>query len=188
VIDATCPIVLRIQDRVKRSVEAGEFVLIFGKPDHPEVIGLVGQTGGKAMVFRKFEELDLGTLPSQITLYSQTTMGLEEFYQVKSKLEESGFQVNLKDTVCRHVSGRKAELAEFSRQHDCIVFISGTESSNGKVLFGVCSNANPRSHKVSAVDQIDQEWFSPGESVGVCGATSTPQWQLEQTAKFLSAL
>jgi len=188
VIDATCPIVLKIQDRVKRSVEAGEFVLIFGKPDHPEVIGLMGQTGGRAQVFRRLEDLDLNKLPQEVTLYSQTTMGLEDFYEMKSRLEESGFRVKLKDTVCRHVSGRKEELAAFCNSHDSVVFIAGTESSNGKVLFGVCSNANPRSHKVAAVDQIDPVWFSQGERVGVCGATSTPQWQLEQAAKFLSAL
>jgi 4-hydroxy-3-methylbut-2-enyl diphosphate reductase len=188
VIDATCPIVLKIQDRVRRSVEAGEFVLIFGKPEHPEVIGLMGQTGGRALVFRKFEELKLEELPKDITLYSQTTMSLEEFYLMRSRLEEHGFRVKLKDTVCRHVSGRKEELAGFSRAHDCIVFIAGTESSNGKVLYQVCLDANPRSYKVSSVDQIDPAWFNVGEFVGVCGATSTPQWQLEQAANYLSKL
>ncbi len=188
IIDATCPIVLKIQERVKRSAEAGEFVLLFGKPDHPEVIGLAGQAHGRVLVFANFEDLDLAALPRKITLFSQTTMPLESFYSVRDQLIESGFDVAVQDTVCRHVSGRKTELREFSRNHDAIVFIAGSESSNGKVLFAICAEANIRSHKVSSTDQIDPRWFNPGESVGICGATSTPQWQMEEAARKIGMM
>ena len=185
IIDATCPIVLKIQDRIKRSTDAGEFVLLFGKPDHPEVIGLAGQTNGQALVFANFEDIDLDTLPGKLTLFSQTTMSLDAFYSVRDQLIARGFEVNMQDTVCRHVSGRRADLREFAGNHDVIVFVAGSESSNGKVLFAVCAEANARSHKVSSADEIEPHWFNPGESVGICGATSTPQWQMEEAARKL---
>jgi len=180
IIDATCPIVLRLQDRVRRSHEQGEFVLIFGKHDHPEVTGLLGRLGGQGLVFRNWEELDLSKLPRKVTLYSQTTMGVDDLYAIRDKLEAAGFTVNLKDTVCRQVSGRKMDMQDFSRDHDVIVFVAGTESSNGRLLFAACLEVNPRSHKISRVDEINRSWFNQGESVGICGATSTPQWLMEK--------
>lgn len=188
IIDATCPIVLRLQDRVRRSLEQGEFILIFGKSDHPEVEGLMGHLGGQGIVFRRLEELDFATLPGRVTLYSQTTMGMEDLYAVKEKLEESGIIVNLKDTVCRQVSGRKHDMQAFSRKHDAIVFVSGTESSNGRILFAACREVNQRSYKISSVQDIDATWFNAGESIGICGATSTPQWLMEKARDFLEQL
>ncbi len=188
IIDATCPIVLKIQDRIKRSTDAGEFVLLFGKPDHPEVIGLAGQTNGRAVVFAKYEDLYLEALPRKLTLYSQTTMSLDAFNSVKDRLIAHGFEVKVQDTVCRHVSGRRAELREFAANQDVIVFVAGSESSNGKVLFAVCADANPRSHKVSSAGEIQPRWFNPGESVGICGATSTPQWQMEEAMQVVERL
>ena len=155
ILDATCPIVLKLQDRMKRSEGEGECILIYGKANHPEVVGLMGHLKGNAVVFKEFEELDLDLLPGRVTLYSQTTMGVEKLYTVRQKLEESGIRVLLKDTVCRQVSGRKVEMQAFCRKHDVIIFISGVESSNGRVLFDACRQVNPHSYKISAVNEID---------------------------------
>jgi len=187
IIDATCPIVLKLQNRVKQSEGNGESILIFGKANHPEVIGLMGHLEGKAIVFKEIDELDFTQLPEKVTLYSQTTMSVDKLYSVRQKLEEIGIQVILKDTVCRQVSGRKGEMQTFCRSHDVIIFISGVESSNGKVLYEACREVNPLSHKISSANDIDKSWFKPGNSVGICGATSTPTWQMEEAkAKILS--
>jgi len=188
IIDATCPIVLRLQDRVRHSLEQGEFILIFGKRDHPEVTGLMGHLGLKGLVFSKLDELDLTKLPERVTLYSQTTMSIDALYAVREELEALGHIVNLKDTVCRQVSGRKFDMQTFSTKHDVIVFVSGTESSNGKILFSACREVNPRSYKISSVQDIDLNWFNQCESVGICGATSTPQWLMEKARGYLISL
>jgi len=180
ILDATCPIVLKLQDRMKKSEGDGEFILIYGKANHPEVVGLMGHLEGKGVVFKDIEELNLDELPEKVTLYSQTTMSVEKLYTVREKLEEAGIHVILKDTVCRQVSGRKEQMQEFCRKHDVIIFISGVESSNGKVLYDACREVNPRSHKISAVDEIDPSWFLYDNTVGICGATSTPSWQMEE--------
>lgn len=180
VLDATCPIVLKLQDRMKASLNEGEFILIYGKANHPEVVALLGHLGGRGIVFKDFAELDLTALPDNVTLYSQTTMSIEALYGMRQKLEDHGIHVLLKDTVCRQVSGRKEEMQAFCRTHDVIIFISGLESSNGKVLFDACQAVNSRSHKISSLDEIDPAWFQPGNTVGICGATSTPTWQMEE--------
>lgn len=188
ILDATCPIVLKLQDRIKRSEGEGEYILIYGKVNHPEVVGLMGHLNGKGIVFKDIDELDFKQLPDKVTLYSQTTMSVEKLYAVRQKLEDAGIHVLLKDTVCRQVSGRKEEMQSFCRKHDAIIFISGTESSNGRVLFDACLEVNSRSHKISSVDEISHSWFRPGESIGICGATSTPTWQMieakEKTLKL----
>jgi 4-hydroxy-3-methylbut-2-enyl diphosphate reductase len=188
ILDATCPIVLKLQDRIKRSEGEGECILIYGKVNHPEVVGLMGHLEGKGIVFKEFDELDIKQLPQRVTLYSQTTMSVEKLYTVRKKLEEAGVHVILKDTVCRQVSGRKEEMQAFCRKHDVIIFISGVESSNGKVLYEACRQVNPRSHKISAVSEIDPSWFQQGNSVGICGATSTPTWQMEEAKEMTRRL
>ncbi|MFA5815450.1 MAG: 4-hydroxy-3-methylbut-2-enyl diphosphate reductase, partial [Bacteroidales bacterium] len=128
----------------------------------------------------EFDELNIKELPSKVTLYSQTTMSIEKLYAIRQKLEEAGIRVLLKDTICRQVSGRKEDLQAFCRKHDVIIFISGVKSSNGKVLYEACRQVNPHCYKISAVSEIEPSWFQPGDTVGICGATSTPTWQMEQ--------
>jgi 4-hydroxy-3-methylbut-2-en-1-yl diphosphate reductase len=188
ILDATCPIVLKLQDRMKKSESGGEHILIYGKANHPEVVGLMGHLEGKAQVFKEMEELDLTQLPDSVTLYSQTTMGVEKLYSIRQKLEEAGIRVLLKDTVCRQVSGRKDEMQQFCRRHDVIIFVSGVESSNGRVLYEACREVNSRSHKISSVSEVDHSWFEPGNTVGICGATSTPTWQMEEVRDLLISL
>jgi 4-hydroxy-3-methylbut-2-en-1-yl diphosphate reductase len=185
ILDATCPIVLKLQERMKKSESDGDFILIFGKARHPEIVGLMGHLDGKGLVFKDIDELDITTLPERVTLYSQTTMSVEKLYAVRQKLEEAGIQVLLKDTVCRQVSGRQDDMQRFCRDRDVIIFISGVESSNGKVLFEACRQVNPHSHKISSVDEIDPSWFEAGNTVGICGATSTPTWQMEEARAIL---
>lgn len=180
ILDATCPIVLKLQDRMKRSEDDGDFILIYGKANHPEVVGLMGHLDGQGIVFKEFDELNIKELPAKVTLYSQTTMSIEKLYEVRQKLEEAGVHVILKDTICRQVSGRKEEMQAFCRKHDVIIFLSGVESSNGKVLYEACRQVNPCSYKISSVDEIDHSWFQYGNTVGICGATSTPTWQMEE--------
>jgi 4-hydroxy-3-methylbut-2-enyl diphosphate reductase len=188
ILDATCPIVLKLQDRMKRSEGDGETILIFGKANHPEVIGLMGHLEGKAQVFKEFDELNLEELPENVTLYSQTTMSIDKLYAIRQQLEDAGIRVLLKDTVCRQVSGRMEEMQMFCRRHDAVVFVAGVESSNGKVLYEACREVNQKSYKISAVGEIQPEWFSPGNSVGICGATSTPMWQMEEARDYLLSI
>ncbi len=185
IIDATCPVVLKLQDRVRKSHHDGEQVLIYGKPEHPEVSGLLGQIGGDAIVFDDISKLDFGNLSPVLTLYSQTTMSLRGLHDAVKKLRHAGFEVTLRDTVCRQVSGRVEALREFCRKYDRILFVAGQHSSNGKVLFSECREANPNCHKVSSPGEIDPTWFSSGERVGICGATSTPPWLMEQVRDHL---
>ncbi|CAA9307832.1 MAG: 4-hydroxy-3-methylbut-2-enyl diphosphate reductase [uncultured Cytophagales bacterium] len=178
-IDASCPVVLKLQNRIKNSYDKDEKIYIYGKHGHAEVVGLLGQTDNQAVVFQGLEELDLTSLPRQLTLYSQTTKSTDKFYEITNKLAEAGVQVAANDTICRQVSNRDKELRVFARQFDKIIFVSGSKSSNGKVLYNVCRETNPHTHFVSKVDDLRAEWFSPGDRVGICGATSTPMWLME---------
>lgn len=187
-IDASCPVILKLQKRVKESYEAGENVFIYGKHNHPEVIALNGQTGYKAVVFEHFNELEETGLPERITLYSQTTMPVDGFYGIVRKLEQKGVEVKVKDTICRQVSHREPHLREFCRQFDKIVFVAGKHSSNGKVLFEVCKEENRFTHFVSHEDEVSPDWFDQNCSVGVCGSTSTPLWLMENIKTKLLAL
>jgi len=178
-VDASCPVVLKLQNRIKTSFDKNENIYIYGKHGHAEVVGLLGQTNGKAVVFQDFSELDLQTLPQNLTLYSQTTKSTNSFYQIKDKLKEAGIEVNANDTICRQVSNRDLELRKFAQKFDKIVFVAGSKSSNGKVLYNVCKEANVNTYFVSSVSDLNFEWFSDGDSIGVCGATSTPMWLME---------
>ena len=187
-IDASCPVVLKLQNRIKTSFDKKDRIYIYGKHGHAEVLGLLGQTGGEAVVFESLEELLRHELPANITLYSQTTKSTDSFYNIKNELETRGYQVNANDTICRQVSNRDKDLRRFAALYDQIVFVSGTKSSNGKVLYQVCRDTNPRTHFISKVDELEREWFAPGQSVGICGATSTPLWLMEQVRDRLLTL
>jgi len=186
-IDASCPVVLKLQNRVKNSYDKAENIYIYGKHGHAEVKGLLGQTSNNAVVFQDISELDIASMPKNITLYSQTTKSTDKFYEINQMLQDNGISVNAHDTICRQVSNRDKELRDFASKFDQIIFVSGTKSSNGKVLYQVCKNTNPNTHFVSNVDQLDKSWFNANETIGICGATSTPMWLMEEVkAKLLA--
>ncbi|WP_114748624.1 4-hydroxy-3-methylbut-2-enyl diphosphate reductase [Pleomorphovibrio marinus] len=184
-IDASCPVVLKLQNRIKNSFDKEEKIYIYGKHGHAEVIGLLGQTQNKAVVFQDISELDIPSLPKEITLYSQTTKSTDKFYEINEVLKENGITINTNDTICRQVSNRDKELRDFAAKFDHIVFVSGTKSSNGKVLYNVCKEKNPQTYFVSNPEEVNPNWFGENQSVGVCGATSTPMWLMEQVRERL---
>ena len=179
-MDASCPVVLKLQNRIKKSHDKKEKIYIYGKHGHPEVKGLMGQTGKDAVVFQDINELDLDNIPKSITLYTQTTKSKEKFYDIVKQLTKKGIDVNVNDTLCRQVSNRDTQLQDFSNNFDKIIFVSGTKSSNGNALFNVCKKNNSNSYFVSSSEEVKQRWFSQNESVGVCGATSTPMWLMQE--------
>jgi len=182
-IDASCPVVLKLQNRVKQAYdEDGQDapVYIYGKHGHAEVKALMGQTGDDSVVFQDISELDLDAMPRRITLFSQTTKDTRKLYEIRDTMEAKGISVDFNDTICRQVSNRDLELREYVKHFDKIIFVSGTKSSNGKVLFGVCKEFNPNSYFISSPEEIQDEWFGENDTVGICGATSTPLWLMEQ--------
>ena len=179
-MDASCPVVLKLQNRIKKSHDKNERIYIYGKHGHPEVKGLIGQTGKDAIVFQNINELEIEKLPKSITLYTQTTKSKEKFYEIVSKLNRSGVDVHVNDTLCRQVSNRDSQLQNFSNDFDKIVFVSGTKSSNGNALFNVCKQNNDNSYFVSSSEEVKENWFSKNDKIGVCGATSTPMWLMEE--------
>jgi len=187
-IDASCPVVLKLQNRIRNSYNKNEKIYIYGKHGHAEVKGLLGQTNQDAIVFQDFQELDLEALPQKMTLYSQTTKSTDKFYEIKSKLEDLGIEVNANDTICRQVSNRDKELRDFAKKFDKILFVAGTKSSNGKVLYRVCKTENPETYFISNPDEIDFSWFEAHNHVGICGATSTPMWLMEDVRDILLSI
>lgn len=187
-IDASCPVVLKLQNRIKNAHDDKEQILIFGKHGHAEVIGLQGQTNGEAIVFQDMAELDILTLPNKFTLYSQTTKSTDKFYQIKDELLNRGYDVKANDTICRQVSNRYEELEKFVVDYDKIIFVSGKKSSNGKVLYDVCKKYNSNAYFISNVEEIDENWFNLNDKVGICGATSTPMWLMENVKTQLQNL
>ncbi|MBL1410288.1 4-hydroxy-3-methylbut-2-enyl diphosphate reductase [Sphingobacterium faecale] len=187
-IDASCPVVLKLQNRIKTSYDDSEKILIFGKHGHAEVIGLQGQTNNEALVFQDIDELDNIELPSSFTLYSQTTKSVDKFYEIKKELIDRGYEVKANDTICRQVSNRYEDLGDFAKQYDRVVFVSGKKSSNGKVLYDVCKAANPNSYFISEVEELDLALFRDGEAIGICGATSTPMWLMKEIKAALESL
>lgn len=186
-IDASCPVVLKLQNRIKSSFDKKEQILIYGKHGHAEVIGLQGQTNGSAIVFQDINELKDKKLPRKITLYSQTTKDAHKFQDVIKNLETLGFEVQANDTICRQVSNRDRDLKIFAKLFDKIVFVSGKKSSNGKVLYEVCLKENPHTLFVSNAEEVNKDYFSANERIGICGATSTPMWLMEKVRdKLLS--
>ncbi len=184
-IDASCPVVLKLQNRIKNSYDRDDHIYIYGKHGHAEVVGLLGQTSNEAVVFQDLEELDLETMPRNITLYSQTTKSTDKFYEITEVLRNAGIAVNSNDTICRQVSNRDKQLRDFAQQFDGIIFVSGTKSSNGKVLYNICKQNNPNTHFISSANQLDKTWFGANHSIGICGATSTPMWLMEEVKNTL---
>jgi len=179
-VDASCPVVLKLQNRIKNSFDKKEKIYIYGKHGHAEVEGLLGQTNQEAVVFQDINELDIDSLPREMTLYSQTTKSTDNFYKIKEILKEAGITVNANDTICRQVSNRDKELRSFAGEFDKVIFVSGTKSSNGKVLYNVCKDKNPNTYFISNITELEKGWFQEHDSVGICGATSTPMWLMEQ--------
>ena len=187
-IDASCPIVTKLQSRVRNAYLRNESVYIFGKQHHPEVIGLLRQTDNKAIVFQSLEELNIKSLPREITLFSQTTRNKQEYARVIKWLKEKGIKVKVNNTICGEVANRQPEIESFCQQFDKILFVAGKKSSNGKVLYNVCQSTNDNAHFITEVSEIDINWFKKNDTVGICGATSTPQWLMQKTKAFLEAL
>ncbi|MFW5700472.1 MAG: 4-hydroxy-3-methylbut-2-enyl diphosphate reductase [Cyclobacteriaceae bacterium] len=179
-IDASCPVVLKLQNRIKNSYDKKDNIYIYGKHGHAEVVGLLGQTQNKATVFTDIDELDINNLPEEITLFSQTTKSMDKFYEIGQNLQKAGKKVNSNDTICRQVSNRDKELRDFAGKYNKIIFVSGTKSSNGKVLYNVCKERNDNTHFISRTEELQKDWFKMNDSVGICGATSTPMWLMEE--------
>jgi len=195
-IDASCPVVLKLQNRVNKDFrkmeEADGQLVIYGKKGHAEVVGLTGQTNNKAIVVMYDEDLDELDYSKPITLYSQTTKSTKGFYNLKSKIEgkiaaenseDAGFKAN--DSICRQVSNREPNLRKFAAENDVILFVSGKKSSNGKALYTVCKETNDRSHFIESEEDLQAAWFNANDKIGICGATSTPTWLMEQVKASL---
>ena len=184
IIDATCPVVLKLQKRIKEQYEnGGGQIVIFGKKGHAEVLGLVGQTQGNAIVIENFEEVKKLDFQHDIYLYSQTTKSLDEFHRIIDYIQahispDAHFQSF--DTICRSVANRMPNISLFAARHDLILFVCGRKSSNGKVLYGECLRVNANSHLIEGPEEIQAEWLKGIGTVGICGATSTPKWLMEQ--------
>lgn len=187
-IDASCPVVLKLQNRVREAYNDKEQIIIYGKHGHAEVAGLKGQTNGEAIVIENFDELDAVELPKKVQLYSQTTKRTKNLYALRDKLVERGVEVDFNDTLCRQVSNRDIQLREYAKRFDTIIFVSGKKSSNGKVLFDVCKDVNPNTYFISSKEELNKDWFKEGDTVGICGATSTPQWQMEEVKETILTL
>ena len=193
IIDATCPVVLALQRRIKTQYEKhpDAQMVIFGKNGHAEVLGLVGQTNGKAIVIEKFEDAMRLDFTRDIYLYSQTTKSLDEVHRIIDYLQEHispGATFRSFDTICRQVANRMPNIAAFAARHDLILFVCGKKSSNGKVLFNECQGVNPNSHLIESADEIRTEWLQGVSTVGICGATSTPKWLMEECKNKLEEL
>lgn len=196
IIDATCPVVLQLQKRIKKQYVSNPEaqIVIFGKNGHAEVLGLVGQTQSHAIVVEKFEDVERlresGQLDfsKDVYLYSQTTKSLDEFHRIIEYCQEhivEGATFKSFDTICRQVANRMPNIANFASKHDVILFVSGRKSSNGKVLFKECKSVNPNSYQIESAEEIDMQWLQNAETVGICGATSTPKWLMEECREFI---
>ncbi len=203
IIDATCPVVLQLQKRIKKqydesmSEESGAWsenspqIVIFGKKGHAEVLGLVGQTESKAIVIENFDEVTRLDFSRDIYLYSQTTKSLDEFHRIIDYIQshiapDATFKSF--DTICRSVANRMPNISQFATKHDLILFVCGRKSSNGKVLFNECLRVNPNTHLVEDPQEIQKEWLEGIQTVGICGATSTPRWLMEQCSEAIQNL
>lgn len=190
IIDATCPVVLQLQKRIKKQFlnNPDAQIVIFGKNGHAEVLGLVGQTKSEAIVIEHFDEVTRLNFSKDIYLYSQTTKSLDEFHRIIEYIQahiQKGAIFKSFDTICRQVANRMPNIARFAAQHDVILFVSGRKSSNGKVLYNECKNINPNSYHIEGAKEIDMNWFKGVQTVGICGATSTPKWLMEECKTFI---
>lgn len=195
IIDASCPVVLALQKRIKKTyldkTKEDAQIVIYGKKGHAEVNGLLGQTEGTAIVIEKKEDLDKLNFSKDISLFSQTTSLLEDFQEIVRLIQKKmtdGATFEYHDTICRQVSNRIPHIKTFAAQHDIIFFIAGEKSSNGKVLFAECKKSNPNSYFIHSPDELDLSLIKDNDSVGICGATSTPRWQMEALAEKITKL
>jgi len=198
IIEATCPIVRKLQSKIRKAWNdirdrKGQIV-IFGKPGHAEVIGLLGQTDNEGLIVSKAAEIDRIDFSRPVALFSQTTMEITEFGNIRQmiydRMKAKGVTDPEKDlmvfnTVCGQVSGREPHLRTFAAEHDTIIFVSGKDSSNGRMLYSVCKSINPDTHLISSVEEIEKSWFEGKESVGLCGATSTPRWLIKKVREHI---
>ena len=192
---ATCPVVLNLQRRIKADYDSDpehrRQIVIYGKTGHAEVVGLVGQTEGNAIVIQSLEDAKQLDFSRDIHLYSQTTKSLEGFRcivsYIKAHIQEPA-QFQYFDTICRQVANRIPNIRQFAARHDLVLFVCGKKSSNGKVLFGECLAVNPNTHLVDDPGEINAEWFRGVQSVGICGATSTPKWLMEDCRDVIAHL
>ncbi|MBR5085114.1 MAG: 4-hydroxy-3-methylbut-2-enyl diphosphate reductase [Prevotella sp.] len=185
IIDTTCPVVLQLQKRIKKQYDncPEAQIVIFGKNGHAEVLGLVGQTNNHAIVVENIDDVCRLDFSRDIYLYSQTTKSLDELHRIIEYIQEhitAGATFKSFDTICRQVSNRMANIASFAARHDLILFVSGGKSSNGKVLYNECLRVNPNSKQIESSEQINMEWLQNISTVGICGATSTPKWLMEE--------
>jgi 4-hydroxy-3-methylbut-2-enyl diphosphate reductase len=192
-IDATCPVVTKVQERIRKFYDKGYQIVIFGKKDHAEVIGLVGHTNGTAIVIKALEEVYKLDVTKKTVLFSQTTMDKATFYalrdEIKSRIkaefevgsfEEMAIDFHAKDTICGQVSGRDKKLREFAHANDVVIFVAGRKSSNGKVLYEIAKSENPKTYFIEDEKEIQAEWLNGADNVGISGATSTPQWLMDR--------
>lgn len=194
IIDATCPVVLKLQERIKSACQRTDRqpqIVIYGKLGHAEVNGLVGQTGGRAIVVEDISGLDKIDFTRDIALYSQTTKSLEGFRTIieeikRRKTPEAHFESF--DTICRRVSNRVEHLKQFAAVHEVVLFVAGSKSSNGKILFKHCHDVNPRTYMISNASHLNPEWLEDAKTIGICGATSTPRWLMEQVRDHVAEL
>jgi 4-hydroxy-3-methylbut-2-enyl diphosphate reductase len=192
IIDATCPVVLKLQNRIKQQYERGAAqIVIFGKKGHAEVLGLVGQTESSAIVIENFDEVKRLDFSRDIYLYSQTTKSLDEFHRITEYIQshispDATFQSF--DTICRSVANRMPNISQFAARHDLILFVCGRKSSNGKVLYNECLRVNPNTYLIEGPEEIDPLWLKNIETIGICGATSTPKWLMEQCRDKLMSI
>jgi 4-hydroxy-3-methylbut-2-en-1-yl diphosphate reductase len=190
-IDATCPVVLHLQKRVKTSfqnmVNQGGQLVIFGKPGHAEIEGINGQIGNKAIVIQSREEVGIIDNTKPVELYSQTTMPIAEFNEIAKAIRERAedTKIRIRDTICRQVANRGPHLKEFAKKFDMVIFVAGIKSSNGAVLFEMCKSVNSNTYRVDSSENINTAWFTGMKTVGICGATSTPRWLMENVAKWI---
>ena len=192
IIDATCPVVLQLQRKIKKQYQTSAHddaqILIFGKNGHAEVNGLVGQTQGKAIVIENLADLHAVDFTKSIHLYAQTTKSVDQFKLIIAEIQnqlQAGATLSFFDTICRQVANRIPHIRTFAAQHDLILFVSGKKSSNGKVLFEHCLQANPNTHLISDPSEIDLQWLKHAKHIGICGATSTPKWLMDQVATYV---
>lgn len=194
IIDATCPVVLKLQQRIKHTYndEPNEpQIVIYGKRGHAEVNGLVGQTSGKALVIESVNEIDKIDFSRNVYLYSQTTKSVQELKKIIEAVKHrmtGGAELKSYDTICRSVANRIPQIREFATRHDLILFVCGSKSSNGKILFGECLDANPNSHLVSNESEINPQWLVGKKSIGICGATSTPMWLMNSVKSAIERI
>jgi 4-hydroxy-3-methylbut-2-enyl diphosphate reductase len=197
IIDATCPVVLKLQQRINATFNGVGVdkptpqIVIYGKRGHAEVLGLVGQTQGQATVIENIDEIDKIDYSRDIYLYSQTTKSVQEFQHIVEEIKrrvEPGVTFRSFDTICRSVANRIPQIREFARQHELILFVSGAKSSNGRILFAECLDANPDSHLISGEGDIDPSWLAGKQRIGICGATSTPRWLMQHVSEAVQRL